>query len=78
MISCAKVEELLDRRSTLPSRRMAGNISAERVNGGTLLSAQSGGCQGCAASSATLRQGVERMLRAALAADRRDRRRDRP
>jgi NFU1 iron-sulfur cluster scaffold homolog, mitochondrial len=26
----------------------------------------SGGCQGCAASSATLRQGVERMLRAAL------------
>jgi hypothetical protein len=26
----------------------------------------SGGCQGCAASAATLRQGVERMLRAAL------------
>jgi NFU1 iron-sulfur cluster scaffold homolog, mitochondrial len=38
----------------------------DRVEGGTVYLRMSGGCQGCAASAATLRQGVERMLRAAL------------
>ena len=32
----------------------------------TVYLRMSGGCQGCAASAATLREGVERMLRAAL------------
>ena len=43
-----------------------GHIAADRVQGGTVYLRMSGGCQGCAASAATLRQGVERMLRAAL------------
>ncbi len=43
-----------------------GHIAAERVAEGTVYLRMSGGCQGCAASSATLRDGVERMLRAAL------------
>jgi Fe-S cluster biogenesis protein NfuA len=43
-----------------------GHIAADRVEGGTVYLRMSGGCQGCAASAATLRQGVERMLRAAL------------
>ena len=43
-----------------------GHISVDRVEGGTVYLAMSGGCQGCAASAATLREGVERMLRAAL------------
>ncbi|MCC5962728.1 MAG: NifU family protein [Rhodobacteraceae bacterium] len=43
-----------------------GHIAAERVAGGIVYLRMSGGCQGCAASSATLRDGVERMLRAAL------------
>jgi len=61
-----KVEELLDRQVNPSVAAHGGHISAERVNGGTLYLRMSGGCQGCAASSATLRQGVERMLRAAL------------
>ena len=43
-----------------------GHIGADRVEGGTVYLRMSGGCQGCAASAATLRQGVEQMLRAAL------------
>ena len=43
-----------------------GHIAAEKVSDGSVYLRMSGGCQGCAASSATLREGVERMLRAAL------------
>lgn len=43
-----------------------GHIDAEKVADGIVYLRMSGGCQGCAASAATLRQGVERMLRAAL------------
>ena len=43
-----------------------GSIEAIDVRGGTLRLRMTGGCQGCAASAATLRQGVERILRAAL------------
>ena len=43
-----------------------GHISVEKVEGGAVYLRMSGGCQGCAASAATLREGVERMLRAAL------------
>lgn len=61
-----QVEELLDQQVNPSVAAHGGRISADRVEGGAVHLRMSGGCQGCAASSATLRQGVERMLRAAL------------
>ncbi|SLN73037.1 Fe/S biogenesis protein NfuA [Roseibaca ekhonensis] len=60
------VEELLERQVNPSIASHGGHISVERVAGGSVYLRMSGGCQGCAASSATLRQGVEQMLRAAL------------
>ena len=60
------VEDLLERQVNPAVAAHGGRIAADRVEGGTVYLRMSGGCQGCAASSATLRQGVERMLRAAL------------
>ena len=61
-----QVEDLLDRQVNPAVAAHGGHIAADRVEDGTVYLRMSGGCQGCAASSATLRQGVERMLRAAL------------
>jgi len=60
------VQELLERQINPSVAAHGGHIAAESVAGGTVYLRMSGGCQGCAASSATLREGVERMLRAAL------------
>ena len=60
------VEDLLERQVNPAVAAHGGRISAEKVSGGAVHLRMSGGCQGCAASAATLRQGVERMLRAAL------------
>jgi Fe-S cluster biogenesis protein NfuA len=60
------VEELLDRQVNPAVAAHGGHISVYRVEVGTVYLEMSGGCQGCAASAATLREGVERMLRAAL------------
>ncbi len=60
------VEELLERQVNPAVAAHGGHIAVERVGDGNVYLRMSGGCQGCAASSATLRQGVERMLRAAL------------
>ncbi|MCV3272015.1 DUF6522 family protein [Roseobacter sinensis] len=60
------VKELLDRQVNPSVAAHGGHISVEQVENGRVHLRMSGGCQGCAASSATLRQGVERMLRAAL------------
>ena len=60
------VEELLESQVNPGVAAHGGHISADRVVGGTVYLRMTGGCQGCAASSATLRQGVERILRAAL------------
>lgn len=60
------VEKLLEQQVNPSIASHGGHIAAERVEGSTLYLRMSGGCQGCAASSATLRDGVERMLRAAL------------
>lgn len=62
----AAVDELLDRQVNPSVAAHGGHISVDRVENSTVYLRMSGGCQGCAASSATLRQGVERMLRAAL------------
>lgn len=60
------VKALLDRQINPSVASHGGRIAVERVDGNTVYLRMSGGCQGCAASSATLRQGVERVLRAAL------------
>ena len=60
------VEELLDRQINPAVAAHGGHIAADRVAGTTVYLRMSGGCQGCASSAATLREGVERMLRAAL------------
>ena len=62
------VEELLKLQVNPSVAAHGGHIAAEKVEDGTVYLRMSGGCQGCAASSATLRDGVERMLRAALPA----------
>ncbi len=60
------VEDLLERQVNPSVAAHGGHIAADRVEGGIVYLRMSGGCQGCASSAATLRQGVERMLRAAL------------
>ncbi len=61
-----RVQELLEAQVNPAVAAHGGHISAEGVEDGIVYLRMSGGCQGCAASAATLRQGVERMLRAAL------------
>ena len=61
-----EVEVLLDGQVNPAVAAHGGHIATDRVEGGTVYLRMSGGCQGCAASAATLREGVERMLRAAL------------
>ena len=60
------VEELLERQVNPSVAAHGGHIAVDRVVDAIVYLRMSGGCQGCAASSATLREGVERMLRAAL------------
>ncbi len=60
------VEDLLERQVNPSVAAHGGHIAADRVDGGIVYLRMSGGCQGCASSAATLREGVERMLRAAL------------
>jgi Fe-S cluster biogenesis protein NfuA len=60
------VEDLLKRQVNPSVASHGGHIAADRVEDGIVYLRMSGGCQGCASSSATLREGVEQMLRAAL------------
>jgi len=59
----AVVQELLDREVNRSIAGHGGKISIVDVRDGHLFIAMSGGCQGCAASQVTLRQGFEVMLR---------------
>jgi Fe-S cluster biogenesis protein NfuA len=59
----ACVQELLDREVNRFIASHGGKISIIDVRHGKLFIAMSGGCQGCAASSVTLRQGFEVMVR---------------
>ncbi|MEI4232307.1 DUF6522 family protein [Roseovarius sp. D22-M7] len=61
-----QVEALLNTQVNPAVAAHGGHIAVEKVEAGTVHLRMSGGCQGCAASAATLRDGVERMLRAAL------------
>jgi Fe-S cluster biogenesis protein NfuA len=59
----ACVQQLLDREVNRSIARHGGQISIVDIRDGNLFIAMSGGCQGCAASSLTLRQGFEVMVR---------------
>lgn len=59
----AIVQELLDREVNRSIAAHGGQISIVDVRDGSLFIAMSGGCQGCAASKVTLRQGFEVMVR---------------
>jgi len=57
------VQELLDKEVNRSIAGHGGQISIVDVRDGSLLIAMTGGCQGCAASQVTLRQGFEVMVR---------------
>ncbi len=59
----AAVQELLDRELNRSIALHGGKISIVDVKDGTLSITMSGGCQGCAVSQVTLRQGLEVMVR---------------
>jgi len=59
----AVIQELLDGEVNRSIANHGGQISIVDVDDGVLSVAMSGGCQGCASSSVTLRQGFEVMVR---------------
>ena len=59
----AAVQELLDREVNRSIASHGGKISLVDVQGGRLFIIMSGGCQGCATSQVTLRQGFEVMVK---------------
>jgi Fe-S cluster biogenesis protein NfuA len=59
----AVLQELLDREVNRSIAAHGGQISILDVRDGSLFIAMSGGCQGCAASQVTLRQGLDVMVR---------------
>ena len=56
------IQELLDREVNRSIANHGGQISIVDVRDGVLSIAMTGGCQGCAASNVTLRQGFEVMV----------------
>lgn len=61
-----KVREILESQVNPAIASHGGKISLVDVQDTEIFLEMSGGCQGCAMSRLTLRQGVERMLRQAL------------
>jgi Fe-S cluster biogenesis protein NfuA len=60
------VQEVLDLQANPAIAAHGGHVSVTDVKDGVVSMLMSGGCQGCAASAATLRGGVETMIRAAV------------
>jgi len=61
-----RVRDVLDDQVNPAIASHGGAISLAEVQGTEIYLEMSGGCQGCAMSRLTLRQGVERMLRQAI------------
>ena len=57
------IQELLDKEVNRSIAKHGGKISIVAVRQGKLFITMSGGCQGCASSQVTLRQGFEVMLK---------------
>lgn len=62
----AKANDVLDRQANPSIAKHGGRVTAESVEAGVVYLRMWGGCHGCAASSRTLREGVEKILRTAL------------
>ena len=60
------VQEVLDQKANPGIASHGGHVSVTDVRDGVVSMLMSGGCQGCASSAATLRFGVENMIRAAV------------
>ncbi|HEY8525356.1 MAG TPA: NifU family protein [Acidimicrobiales bacterium] len=61
-----KVQQLLEKQIN-PSLAMHGGYAAlDRVEGDTVYVTMGGGCQGCAVSAMTLREGIARAIREAI------------
>jgi len=60
------VQEVLDLQANPAIASHGGHVSVTDVQNGVVSMLMSDGCQGCAASAATLRGGVETMIRAAV------------
>lgn len=58
-----RIRELLDERINPAVAMHGGHIGLAEVKEGEIFIVMSGGCQGCALSRMTLKQGVERMIR---------------
>lgn len=61
----AALQDVLDREINPGIAGHSGHISITNIQGNTVFIKMGGGCQGCAASSVTLRQGVETTFRTA-------------
>ncbi|HVE14436.1 MAG TPA: NifU family protein [Elusimicrobiota bacterium] len=61
-----KVSDVLEKEINPAVAGHGGSIDLVDVKGATVVLRMSGGCQGCASSTATLKQGVERALRDAI------------
>ena len=60
------VQHVLDAQANPAIAAHGGHVAVTEVRDGVVKLRMSGGCQGCAASAATLRHGVEQMIRAAV------------
>ena len=60
------VQDVLDRQANPAIASHGGHVSVTDVRDGVVSMLMSGGCQGCASSAATLRGGVESMIRAGV------------
>ena len=58
-----KIQSILDEQVNPSIASHGGKINLVDVKGTEVFMEMTGGCQGCAASQMTLRQGVERMIR---------------
>lgn len=61
-----KIREVLDSEVATAVAGHGGSIHLDGVKDGDVYLRMGGACQGCASSTATLKQGVERALRAAV------------
>jgi NFU1 iron-sulfur cluster scaffold homolog, mitochondrial len=58
-----EIQQVMDREINPGIASHGGRIAVDKVKQGALYLRMSGGCQGCAASKVTLRQGVEVVVR---------------
>jgi Fe/S biogenesis protein NfuA len=58
-----KVESLFDDQIRPALAAHGGNVEVVDIDNGKLFVKLSGGCQGCSSSSATLKDGIERLIK---------------